>query len=66
VHGNEGAGVVEEAGESGLAVGSRVMFTGPHSVGENGASQDWLLLRPKHLVLAPDAIDRRPIRERNQ
>ena len=28
VVGNEGAGVIEDAGGSGLAVGSRVMFTG--------------------------------------
>src|SRR5580700_5717658 len=35
VLGNEGAGVIEDAGESGFAVGSRVMFTGPYGVGEN-------------------------------
>src|SRR6266404_1644695 len=29
VLGNEGAGVIEDAGDSGLAVGRRVMFTGP-------------------------------------
>ena len=57
VLGNEGAGVVEEAGESGFAVGSRVMFTGPYGVAENGAWQDWLLVRPEHLALVPDAID---------
>jgi NADPH2:quinone reductase len=56
VLGNEGAGVIEDAGESGLAVGSRVMFTGPYGVGENGAWQDWLLARPGDLVLVPDAI----------
>src|SRR5271169_6676862 len=56
VLGNEGAGVIEDAGESGLAVGSRVMFTGPYGVGENGAWQDWLLARPEDLVLVPDAI----------
>jgi len=32
VLGNEGAGVIEDAGDSGLAVGSRVMFTGPYGV----------------------------------
>jgi NADPH:quinone reductase len=57
VLGNEGAGVIDDAGESGLAVGSRVMFTGPYGVGENGAWQDWLLVRPEHLALVPDAID---------
>jgi NADPH:quinone reductase len=57
VLGNEGAGVVEDAGDSGFAVGSRVMFTGPYGVGENGAWQEWLLVRPEHLALVPDAID---------
>jgi NADPH:quinone reductase-like Zn-dependent oxidoreductase len=57
VLGNEGAGVIEDAGDSGLAVGSRVMFTGPYGVGESGAWQEWLLVRPEHLALVPDAID---------
>jgi NADPH:quinone reductase len=57
VLGNEGAGVIEDAGDSGLAVGSRVMFTGPYGVGENGSWQEWLLVRPEHLALVPDAID---------
>jgi NADPH:quinone reductase len=57
VLGNEGAGLIEDAGDSGLAVDSRVMFTGPYGVGENGAWQDWLLVRPEHLALVPDAID---------
>src|ERR1700675_4448447 len=57
VLGNEGAGVIEDAGKSGLAVGSRVMFTGPYGVGENGAWQEWLLARPEHLGIVPDAID---------
>lgn len=57
VLGNEGAGVIEDAGVSGLAVGSRVMFTGPYGVGENGTWREWLLARPNHLALVPDAID---------
>jgi NADPH:quinone reductase len=57
VLGNEGAGIIEDARESGLAVGSRVMFTGPYGVAENGAWQDWLLVKPEHLALVPDAID---------
>src|ERR1700736_2031000 len=57
VLGNEGAGVVEDAGDSGLAVGSRVMFTGPYGVRENGAWQEWLLARPEDLAFVPDAID---------
>jgi len=57
VLGNEGAGVIEDAGESGLAVGNRVTFTGPYGVAENGTWQDWLLVRPEHLALVPDTID---------
>jgi NADPH2:quinone reductase len=33
------------------------MFTGPYGVGENGTWQEWLLVRPEHLALVPDAID---------
>src|SRR5277367_4411688 len=57
VLGNEGAGVVEQAGGSRLAVGSRVMFTGPCGVSEDGAWQERLLVRPEHLALVPDQID---------
>src|SRR5258708_6114071 len=57
VLGNEGAGVIEDAGGSGLAMGSRVMFTGLYGVGENGAWQEWLLARPEDLALVPDAIE---------
>jgi NADPH:quinone reductase len=57
VLGNEGAGVIEDAGDSGLAMGSRVMFTGPYGVAENGAWQEWLLVRPEHLALVPQAIE---------
>jgi NADPH2:quinone reductase len=57
VLGNEGAGVIEDAGDTGLAAGSRVMFTGPYGVAENGAWQEWLLARPGDLALVPDAID---------
>src|ERR1700738_884380 len=57
VLGNEGAGVIEDAGGSGLAVGNRVMFTGPYGVGENGAWQEWLLARPEDLALVPAAGD---------
>src|SRR5258707_1698887 len=57
VLGNEGAGVIEDAGDSRLALGSRVMFTGPYGVGENGTWQEWLLVRPEHLAIVPDVID---------
>src|SRR5258706_3341133 len=56
VLGNEGAGVIEDAGNSGLAVGNRVMFTGPYGVAENGAWQEWLLVKPEHLALLPEAV----------
>src|SRR5258708_38948747 len=57
VLGNEGAGVIEDTGDSGLAAGSRVMFTRPYGVGENGTWQEWLLVRREHLALVPDTID---------
>jgi NADPH:quinone reductase-like Zn-dependent oxidoreductase len=57
VLGNEGAGVIEDAGDSGLAVRTRVMFTGPYGVRENGAWQEWLLVRPEDLAAVPDEID---------
>jgi NADPH:quinone reductase-like Zn-dependent oxidoreductase len=57
VLGNEGAGVIEDPGDSGLAAGTRVMFTGPYGVRENGAWQDWLLARPEDLAVVPDEID---------
>src|SRR5437868_3897098 len=57
VLGNEGAGVIEDAGDSGLAVGSRVMFTGPYGVREHGAWQEWLLVRSEDLAFVPDGID---------
>ena len=55
--GNEGAGVIEDAGDSGLRVGARVMFTGPYGVREDGTWQEWLLTRPEELALVPDAIE---------
>jgi NADPH:quinone reductase len=57
VLGNEGVGVIEDAGTSGLAVGMRVMFTGPYGVRENGTWQEWLLTRPEDLAFVPDAIE---------
>jgi NADPH:quinone reductase len=57
VLGNEGVGVIEDAGNSGLAVGARVMFTGPYGVRESGTWQEWLLTRPEDLALVPDEIE---------
>src|ERR1700691_6368775 len=49
VLGNEGVGVIEDSGDSGFAVGTRVMFTGPYGVRENCTWQEWLLTRPQDL-----------------
>jgi NADPH2:quinone reductase len=57
VLGNEGVGVIEDAGDSGLAVGTRVMFTGPYGVRLDGTWQEWLLTRPEDLASVPDAIE---------
>jgi NADPH:quinone reductase-like Zn-dependent oxidoreductase len=56
VLGNEGAGIIEEAGDTGMKVGSRVMFTGPYGVRESGTWQEWLLVRPEHLAAVPETI----------
>jgi NADPH2:quinone reductase len=57
VLGNEGAGVIEDAGDSGLAAGTRVMFTGPYGVHESGTWEEWVLARPEDLAEVPDAIE---------
>jgi hypothetical protein len=33
-----------------------MMLTGPYA--ENGAWQEWLLVRPEHLALAPPTVER--------
>jgi NADPH2:quinone reductase len=57
VLGNEGAGVVEQGGGPDFPVGSRVMFTGPYGVFENGAYGEWLAVRKESLCLIPEGID---------
>ena len=57
VLGNEGAGVVEAGGGTDFPVGSRVMFTGPYGVFEDGAYSEWLAVRKGHLCLIPDGVD---------
>ena len=57
VLGGEGAAVVEEGGGSEFPVGSRVMFTGPYGVSEDGAYGEWLAVRKEHICLIPEAID---------
>ena len=57
VLGNEGAGVVEEAGGTDFPAGSRVMFTGPYGVLEDGAYSEWLAVRKESLCLIPQGVD---------
>src|SRR6201998_3867250 len=57
VLGGEGAGVVEEGGGTAFPAGSRVMFTGPYGVSENGTYSEWLAVRKQHLCLIPEGID---------
>jgi NADPH:quinone reductase-like Zn-dependent oxidoreductase len=45
VLGGEGAGVVEGGGETAFPVGSRVMFTGPYGISENGAYSERIAVR---------------------
>jgi NADPH:quinone reductase len=55
--GNEGAGVVEDPGDSGLSAGARVMFTGPYGVAEDGTYSEWIAVREEDLCIIPDTID---------
>jgi len=57
VLGSEGAGVVEEGGGTDVPVGSRVMFTGPYGVSEDGAYSEWLAVRKESLCLIPEGVD---------
>src|SRR6202049_4275059 len=57
VLGGEGAGVVVEGGGKDFPVGSRVMFTGPYGVSENGTYSEWLAVRKENLSLIPGNID---------
>ena len=56
VLGGEGAGVVEEAGGTTFPVGSRVMFTGPYGVSENGTYSEWVAVRNEDLCLIPENV----------
>jgi NADPH:quinone reductase len=49
--------VVEEGGGTAFPVGSRVMFTGPYGVSENGTYSEWLAVRKENLCLIPDNIE---------
>jgi NADPH2:quinone reductase len=53
VPGSEGAGVIEEAGSTGLAVGTRVMFAGTYGVREAGTYAQWVAVRQEDLQAIP-------------
>jgi NADPH2:quinone reductase len=57
VLGSEGAGVVERGGGADFPVGSRVMFTGPYGVFEDGAYSEWVAVRKESLCLIPEGVD---------
>jgi NADPH:quinone reductase len=57
VLGNEGAGVIEDAGTSGLVPGSRVAFTGSYGVAENGSWEEYVTVRSDDLLPLPAGID---------
>ena len=57
VLGSEGAGVVEAGGGTDFPVGSRVMFTGPYGVFEDGTYSEWLAIRKENLCLIPEGVD---------
>jgi NADPH:quinone reductase len=56
VLGGEGAGVVEDGGGTAFSAGSRVMFTGPYGVSENGTYSEWVAVRNENLCLIPENI----------
>jgi NADPH:quinone reductase len=57
VLGNEGAGVIEDAGDSGLVTGGRVAFTGGYGVAENGSWEDYVTVRTDDLLPIPSGVD---------
>src|SRR5437899_4805489 len=57
VLGNEGAGVVEEAGGADFPAGSRVMFFGAYGAFEDGTDSEWVAVRKEDLCLIPDNVD---------
>ncbi|MBV9874176.1 MAG: zinc-binding alcohol dehydrogenase family protein [Verrucomicrobia bacterium] len=57
VLGNEGAGIVEQGGGAEFPAGSRVMFTGPYGVSEDGTYGEWISVRKEHLCHIPRRVD---------
>ena len=49
--------MVEEGGGTDFPVGSRVMFTGPYGVLEDGAYSEWLAVRKESVSLIPEGVD---------
>ncbi|HET9375962.1 MAG TPA: zinc-binding alcohol dehydrogenase family protein, partial [Chthoniobacterales bacterium] len=47
----------EAGGGTAFPAGSRVMFTGPYGVSENGTYSEWLAVRKENLCLIPDNIE---------
>ena len=56
VLGNEGAGIIEVGGTPEYPDGSRVMFTGPYGVFENGTLSELVAVKKEHLCLVPDNV----------
>ena len=57
VLGNEGAGIVEGGGTVEYPKGSRVMFTDPYGVLENGTLSELVAVQKEHLCRVPDNVD---------
>jgi NADPH:quinone reductase len=55
--GNEGAGIVEDPGDSSFAAGARVMFFGRYGAFEDGTFSEWIAVRSEDLCLIPDSLD---------
>lgn len=55
--GNEGAGIVEDPGDSSFSAGARVMFCGSYGVSEDGTYAEWIAARAEDLCPIPEAID---------
>jgi NADPH2:quinone reductase len=56
VLGNEGAGIIE-GGDSDFPDGSRVTFTGPFGVFENGSFSEWITVPKELLYRVPDNVE---------
>ena len=57
VLGNEGAGIVEDGRGGPFVAGSRVVFTGPYGIFEDGALREWATVKWEHLFPIPDNIE---------